>query len=246
MSAKGLLINNYSNGINSARLIVDPALNIIHMDWTPTTGSIIDIWLKGGNSPYTIKFPSPPDLEVAKTIIAMAISGAYDTVNGADGTTYTPSEDAQGIVELSNLTRTGTLPTTTTTTAAPTTTTTTSGGTTTTTSSTTTTTTLFPATLNYSFTKASGITASFTIYRNGTAVVTRSSTGAGSYSVTAGDSVYARITSTNSVTNVIDLGGGTGGATALQTVGGTGTRTLTSFTVANGNNYHIDGTSDPV
>jgi hypothetical protein len=247
MSAKGLKIQNYQNGINYSRLIVDPALNILYLDSQPSTGTVLDIWLKGKNEPYSVQFPSPGDLDIAQGIIAMAISGNYVSTTGAGGASYTPAEDAQGIITISNQTRTGITPTTTTTTNAVT-TTTTSGLTTTTTTgaTTTTTTTLFPATLAYSYTKASGLTASFRVYKNGSLVATRSSSGSGIISVTAGDSVYATITSTNSSDNVIELSGGASGATLINQVANVGTITLSTFTVANGNSYHIDGTSDPV
>ena len=44
----------------------------------------------------------------------------------------------------------------------------------------------------------------------------------------------------------IDLTGGTGGTISLDNViGATATVTLPTFTVARGNNYHIDGLGEP-
>jgi hypothetical protein len=261
MAAATLIqITNYTNGEQTSHFIPDPASNILN--YTYVNAQALEIWIRDYvKSPLVIEFPSTSDRKVFTDMLTMAITGTYYSYNFGAGGTFTPTASFNCITFANNSAGFFVLPTnlytsatTTTTTAEPdapaptTTTTTTISGTTTTTtdSGVTTTTTLFPATLNWSYTRAGAVSASFRVYKNAVLAASASLPASGTITVTAGDTVYATITGTTAVLKSIDLTGGTGGTISLDSViGATATVTLPSFTVARGNNYHIDGVGEP-
>ena len=259
MAAATLIqITNYINGEKTSHFIPDPASNIINYNYDSPQS--IEIWVRDyAKSPIVIEFPSSADLKVFNDTLTMAITGTYYSYNFGAGGTFTPTASFNCITFASNPAGFFVLPTnlytsatTTTTTAEPddveeeTTTTTTISGTTTTTSSTTTTTTLFPATLVWSYTRTGAVSASFRVYKNGTIAASASLPANGTIDVSPGDTVYATITGTTAVLKTITLTGGTGGVVPLdEVILNSATVTLPSFTVAGGNNYHIDGIGEP-
>lgn len=261
MAAATLIqITNYTNGEQTSHFIPDPASNILNYNFVNSQS--IEIWIRDYvKSPLVIAFPSTADRKVFTDMLTMAITGTYYSYNFGAGGTFTPTASFNCITFASNSAGFFVLPTnlytsatTTTTTAEPdapaptTTTTTTISGTTTTTtdSGVTTTTTLFPATLNWSYERSGAVSASFRVYKNGVIAASASLPASGTIAVTAGDTVYATITGTTAVLKSIDLTGGTGGTISLDNViGATATVTLPTFTVARGNNYHIDGLGEP-
>ena len=261
MAAATLIqITDYTNGEQTSHFIPDPANNILNYNFVNSQS--IEIWIRDYvKSPLVIEFPSAADRKVFTDMLTMAITGTYYSYNFGAGGTLTPTASFNCITFASNSAGFFVLPTnlytsatTTTTTAEPdavppsTTTTTTNTGTTTTTtaSEVTTTTTLFPATLNWSYERAGAVSASFRVYKNGVIAASASLPSSGTIAVSGDDTVYATITGTTAVLKSIDLTGGTGGTISLDSViGATATVTLPTFTVASGNNYHIDGTSEP-
>jgi hypothetical protein len=261
MAAATLIqITDYTNGEQTSHFIPDPANNILNYNFVNSQS--IEIWIRDYvKSPLVIEFPSAADRKVFTDMLTMAITGTYYSYNFGAGGTFTPTASFNCITFASNSAGFFVLPTnlytsatTTTTTAEPdavppsTTTTTTNTGTTTTTtaSEVTTTTTLFPATLNWSYERAGAVSTSFRVYKNGVIAASTSLPSSGTIAVSGDDTVYATITGTTAVLKSIDLTGGTGGTISLDSViGATATVTLPTFTVASGNNYHIDGTSEP-
>ena len=252
MAAATLIqITDYTNGEQTSHFIPDPASNILNYNFVNSQS--IEIWIRDYvKSPLVIEFPSAADRKVFTDMLTMAITGTYYSYNFGAGGTFTPTASFNCITFASNSAGFFVLPTnlytsatTTTTTAepdapAPTTTTTT------TISGTTTTTTLFPATLNWSYARSGSVSTSFRVYKNGVIAASASLPSSGTIAVSGDDTVYATITGTTAVLKSIDLTGGTGGTISLDSViGATATVTLPTFTVASGNNYHIDGTSEP-
>lgn len=261
MAAATLIqITDYTNGEQTSYFIPNPASNILNYNFVNSQS--IEIWIKDYvKSPLVIEFPSDADRKVFTDMLTMAITGTYYSYNFGAGGTFTPTASFNCITFANNSAGFFVLPTnlytsatTTTTTAEPdavppsTTTTTTSSGTTTTTtaSEVTTTTTLFSPTLNWSYERAGAVSASFRVYKNGVLAASASLPASGTIAVTAGDTVYSTITGTTAVLKTITLTGGTGGAVPLdEVILNSATVTLPSFTVAGGNNYHIDGIGEP-
>lgn len=261
MAAATLIqITDYTNGEQTSHFIPNPASNILNYNFVNSQS--IEIWIRDYvKSPLVIEFPSTADRKVFTDMLTMAITGTYYSYNFGAGGTFTPNASFNCITFASNSAGFFVLPTnlytsatTTTTTAEPdavppsTTTTTTSSGTTTTTtaSEVTTTTTLFSPTLNWSYARAGAVSASFRVYKNGVLAASASLPASGTIAVTAGDTVYSTITGTTAVLKTITLTGGTGGVVPLdEVILNSATVTLPTFTVARGNNYHIDGLVEP-
>jgi len=247
-AAKVIQIINYVNGQPTVYFIPDPANNILLYDYVSGSDEI-ELWIRDWpKSPLIIQFPSSADKKIFRDLLTMGITGIYYEYDFGSGGLITPAEGTDGVFILSSNIQTSATTTSTTTEApATTTTSTTSSGTTTTTtdSGLTTTTTLFPATLHWSYSKSSSVAASFRVYKNSSIVANTGVSASGTITVSAGDTVYALITGTTTILKTIDLSGGATGTDPLDTVAGTGAITLPTFTVANGNQYHIDGIAEP-
>jgi hypothetical protein len=246
-AAKVIQIIHYVNGQSTSYFIPDPAHNILMYDYVSGSDAI-DLWIRDWpKSPLTIKFPSGADQTIFRDLLTMGITGIYYEYDFGSGGITTPAEGEDGVFTLTSNIQTSATTTSTTTEAPATTTTSTTSSdtTTTTTSDVTTTTTLFPATLQWSYSKSGSVAASFRIYKNGSIVANTGVSASGTISVATGDTVYALITGTTTVLKTIDLNGGATGTDPLDTVSGTGAITLPTFTVARGNQYHIDGIAEP-
>ena len=197
--------------------VFNPGQNIISLETVSgSTDAFISIRER---PPVMVSFPSRFELEAFALLLNNSI------INGV--TPFT----------LSNI-RTGALLTTT---AAPSTSTTTSTTAAGTTTSTTTTTTLFTSTIQWSFTKAEGTSATFRLYKNNVVVETRYGTDSGTYySIVVSDTFKVQVITTADRNGVAEI---RSGATVLATSSGLGSQITSNVTVAAGNAYIATATA---
>ena len=189
--------------------VFNPGQNIISLETVSgSTDAFISIRER---APVMISFPSRVELDA----FAAALNSAI--INGV--TPFT----------LSNI-RTGALvptSTSTSTTSKSSTTTTTVGGTTTTT--------LFSPSIQWSFTKAEGTSATFKLYKGSDVVLTRYGTDSGTYySIGAGDTFKVQVITTADRNGVAEI---RNGATVLETSSGLGSQITDPLTAAGSTVY---------
>lgn len=189
--------------------VFNPGQNIISLETVSgSTDAFISIRER---APVMISFPSRVELDA----FAAALNSAI--INGV--TPFT----------LSNI-RTGALvptSTSTSTTSTSSTTTTTFGGTTTTT--------LFSPSIQWSFTKAEGTSATFKLYKGSDVVLTRYGTDSGTYySIGAGDTFKVQVITTADRNGFAEI---RNGATVLETSSGLGSQITDPLTAAGSTVY---------
>lgn len=187
--------------------VFNPGQNIISLE---TVSGSTDVFISiRERAPVMISFPSRVELDA----FAAALNNSI--INGV--TPFT----------LSNI-RTGALLTTTTAPTTPTSTSTTS--TTTVAGSTTTTTTIISPSIQWSFTKAEGTSATFKLYKGSDVVLTRYGTDSGIYySIGAGDTFKVQVITTADRNGVAEI---RNGATVLETSSGLGSQITDPLTAA--------------
>ena len=203
--------------------VFNPGQNIISLETVSgSTDAFISIRER---APIMISFPSRVELNAFATALNNSI------INGV-----TP-------FNLSNI-RTGALvPTTSTSTTSTssTTSTTTLGGTSTTTLALSTTTTLAVPTIQWSFTKAEGTSATFKLYKGSDVVLTRYGTDSGTYySLVAGNTFKVQVITTADRNGVAEI---KNGATVLETSSGLGSQITDPLTAANATVYTATATA---
>lgn len=202
--------------------VFNPGQNIISLESvTGSTDAFISIRER---EPVMVSFPSRVELDD----FAAALNSAI--INGV--TPFT----------LSNI-RTGQLVSTTSTstsTSTSTTSTTTKAGTTTSTS-TTSTTTLGSPSIQWSFTKAAGTSATFKLYKNNSVVLTKYGTESGSYySISTGDTFKVQVITTQDRNGVAEI---KIGETVLETSSGLGSQITNNVTAAAATVYTATATA---
>jgi len=186
--------------------VFNPGQNIISLE---TVSGSTDVFISiRERAPVMISFPSRVELDA----FAAALNNSI--INGV--TPFT----------LSNI-RTGALVPTSTTTSSTSTSTT---STTTVAGSTTTTTTIISPSIQWSFTKAEGTSATFKLYKGSDVVLTRYGTDSGIYySIGAGDTFKVQVITTADRNGVAEI---RNGATVLETSSGLGSQITDPLTAA--------------